>query len=234
VHLTEVVVAQGLGHEGSVAKLLATIRRVIFGRREAPPEASDAWLVAGLGNPGKEYERNRHNVGFRVVDELARRFDARFDQKKSHGKLATARRRGEALYLLKPQNFVNLSGRSVAPVARFYKVPPERLLVVCDDIDLPFARIRIRPDGSSGGHNGLKSIMQELGNRQDFARVRIGVGRPPHVREAVVGHVLEDFSREEEAELAPVIEDAADAVELILDGAIDRAMDRYNGLRREV
>lgn len=205
---------------------------MIFGRREEAPDASDAWLVAGLGNPGKDYERNRHNIGFRVVDELARRCEARFDQKKSHGKLAIARRDGRALYLLKPQNFVNMSGRSVAPVARFYKVPPERLLVVCDDIDLPFARIRIRPEGSSGGHNGLKSIIQELGNRQDFPRIRIGVGRPPHVREAVVGHVLEDFSRSEEEALEAVVTDAADAAGLILSGEITQAMDRYNGLKR--
>ncbi|MFI5266287.1 MAG: aminoacyl-tRNA hydrolase [Chloroflexota bacterium] len=204
---------------------------MIFGRRDEAADASDAWLVVGLGNPGKEYERNRHNIGFRVVDELARRCDARFDQKKSHGKLAVARREGRPLYLLKPQTFVNLSGRSVAPVARFYKVTTERLVVVCDDIDLPFARIRIRPEGSSGGHNGLKSIMESLGNRQDFARIRIGVGRPPHAREAVVGHVLEDFSRAEEEALGPVISDIADAVALILDGAIGRAMDMYNRAR---
>jgi len=205
---------------------------VIFGLwRRRKPEPADAWLVVGLGNPGREYERNRHNIGFRVVDELARRCDARFDQSKSKGKLAIARRDGKPLYLLKPQTYVNLSGRSVGPVARFYKVPPQRLLVVCDDIDLPFGRIRIRPTGSSGGHNGLKSIMEALGNRQDFPRIRIGVGRPPHAREAVVGHVLEDFSSSEEEALPPLITDAADAVELILDGRIDQAMDRYNGLR---
>jgi len=207
---------------------------VIFGRREHADEPSAAaWLVVGLGNPGKEYERNRHNVGFRVVDELARRCEVRFDQKKSQGKLAVGRREGEPLYLLKPQTFVNLSGRSVAPVARYYKVPVERLLVVCDDIDLPFARIRIRPEGSSGGHNGLKSIMESLGNRQDFPRIRVGVGRPPHVREAVVEHVLEDFSPSEEEALGSVITDAADAVTLILDGDIDRAMDTYNRKRTE-
>jgi PTH1 family peptidyl-tRNA hydrolase len=205
---------------------------VIFGRRKEPEEAGDGWLVAGLGNPGKEYERNRHNVGFRVVDEVARRCDARFDVKKSHGKLAIAQQDGRPLYLLKPQTYVNLSGRSVGPIARFYKVSMERLLVVCDDIDLPFARIRIRPEGSSGGHNGLKSIMEALGNRQDFPRMRIGVGRPPHVREAVVGHVLEDFSKAEESALQEVVEDAADAVDLILQGSIAQAMDRYNGLRR--
>jgi len=207
---------------------------VIFGRRkEVAAEDGEGWLVVGLGNPGTEYERNRHNIGFRVVDEVARRLGARFDAKKSQGKLAVARREGKPLYLLKPQTFVNASGKSVGPVMRFYKVPVERLLVVCDDIDLPFARIRIRPNGSSGGHNGLKSIMETLGGRQDFPRIRIGVGRPPHAREAVVGHVLEDFSRSEEEELAAVIDDAVDAVELILDGAIEKAMDTYNGLRRE-
>ena len=204
---------------------------MIFGRRrDGEPPA--AWLLVGLGNPGKEYERNRHNIGFRVVDELARRGGARFDQKKSHGKLALVRHDGQPLYLLKPQTYVNLSGRSVAPLARFYKLPPERLLVICDDIDLPFARIRIRPEGSSGGHNGLKSIMVELGNRQDFPRIRIGVGRPPHVREVVVEHVLEDFSASEEEELGPLIADVADAAELILAGDIDRAMDAYNGVKR--
>jgi PTH1 family peptidyl-tRNA hydrolase len=205
---------------------------VIFGRRRTPAPDGDGWLVVGLGNPGKEFEHNRHNIGFRAADELARRHDARFDYKKSHGRLAVARRQGNPLYLLKPQTYVNLSGRSVAPVARFYKVPAERLLVICDDIDLPFARIRIRPNGSSGGHNGLKSIIEGLGNRQEFPRIRIGVGRPPHAREAVVGHVLEDFSGEEEDALPDVVSDVADAVEMILDGEIERAMDTFNGLRR--
>ncbi len=205
---------------------------MIFGRREQAPEAADGWLVVGLGNPGREFERNRHNIGFRVVDELAARSGVRIDQRKSSGKLGVGRREGRPLYLLKPQTFVNASGKSVGPVARFYKVPVERLLVVCDDIDLPFARIRIRPSGSSGGHNGLKSIMETLGGRQDFPRIRIGVGRPPHVREAVVGHVLEDFSRSEEEELPPLIGDVADAVGLIIDGELEKAMDRYNGMRR--
>lgn len=187
--------------------------------------------MVGLGNPGKQYQRNRHNIGFRVLDELARRYDTRFDQRKSSGKLAIARHDGNPLFLLKPQTFVNLSGRSVGPVAHFYKVPLERLLVVCDDIDLPSGRIRIRPEGSSGGHNGLKSIMESLGNHQDFPRIRIGVGRPPHIREAVVGHVLDDFSSEEEEALPELIGNVADAVDMILEGHIEQAMDRYNGLR---
>ena len=202
------------------------------GKDPSPPtQSSSAWLVAGLGNPGREYQRNRHNIGFRVADAIAHRYGAGFDHQRSKGKLAIARREGEPLYLLKPQTFVNESGRSVAPVAHFYRIPPERIIVVCDDIDLPFGRIRIRANGSSGGHNGLKSIIDGLGNRQDFPRVRLGVGRPPHVREAVVSHVLEDFSKAEEKELEPLISDLVEAVELILDGQIDRAMDTYNAKR---
>jgi PTH1 family peptidyl-tRNA hydrolase len=202
---------------------------VIFGRRKEADAEGEGWLVVGLGNPGKEYERNRHNVGFRVADEVARRCGVKLDQKKFRGKFAVARRAGAALYLLKPQTYVNASGNSVGPAAHFYRLAPERLLVVCDDIDLPFGRIRIRPDGSSGGHNGLKSIMQSLGGRQDFPRIRLGVGRPPHVREVVVEHVLEDFSKEEEKALEELVPDLADAVEIVLDGQIDRAMDQYNG-----
>lgn len=187
--------------------------------------------MVGLGNPGKEYERNRHNVGFRVLGELARRYEVRIDQRRFNGRFAAARREGKPLFLLKPYTYVNLSGKSVGAAVRFYRVPTERLLVICDNIDLPFARVRIRPEGSSGGHNGLKSIMEALGNRQDFPRIRIGVGRPPHVQEVVVGHVLDDFAREEEAELAEIIHDVADAVDLILQGDIDRAMDLYNRLR---
>ncbi|MDE3074029.1 MAG: aminoacyl-tRNA hydrolase [Chloroflexota bacterium] len=201
-----------------------------FGRPERPADGA-SWLVVGLGNPGREYERNRHNVGFRVLDAVAGRYGVRFGRR-SKGKLAVARRRGEPLYLLEPQTYVNASGQSVGPIARFYRVPPERMLVICDDIDLPFGRIRIRPNGSSGGHNGLKSIIEALGKRQDFPRIRFGVGRPPHVREVVVSHVLEDFSKDEERELDRSIPDMLEAVELILDGNIERAMDSYN--RRKV
>ncbi|MGH2364672.1 MAG: aminoacyl-tRNA hydrolase [Chloroflexota bacterium] len=192
-------------------------------------QASAAWLVVGLGNPGRQYERNRHNVGFRVLDELARMQGARFDRQRAKGKLAIGKPSGQATYLLKPQTFVNDSGRCVGAVARYYRVPLERLVVVCDDIDLPFGRLRLRPGGSSGGHNGLKSIMQALGGRQDFARLRLGVGRPPHVHEVVIGHVLENFSQSEEAELATLLPAAADALQLVLRGSIDQAMDRYNG-----
>jgi PTH1 family peptidyl-tRNA hydrolase len=205
---------------------------VIFRRRqhdEAPP---DGWLVVGIGNPGAKFEGNRHNIGFRVLDEMARRLQVRFDQRKFNGRFTTARRpNGDPLYLLKPQTYVNDSGKSVGPTAHFYRLPVEHVLVICDDIDLPFARIRIRAGGSSGGHNGLKSIMEALGNRQDFPRIRIGVGRPPHVREVVIDHVLEDFSKEQEEQLPAVIADAADAAELVMSGELTQAMSRYNAGR---
>lgn len=190
-----------------------------------------AWLVVGLGNPGREHAANRHNIGFRVLDELAHRHEVRFDRKKFSGRFAAASRDGITLYLLKPGTYVNASGQSVGPAAHFYHIPLERLLVICDDIDLPFGRVRIRPEGSSGGHNGLKSIISALGARQDFPRIRVGVGRPPHVREIVVSHVLEDFSREQEQRLPDLIGDVADAAGLIIQGDLTRAMDQYNGKR---
>jgi len=205
---------------------------VIFGRLAPEEPREGGWLVVGLGNPGGQYQANRHNIGFRVLDAMAHRLQIRFDQRKFNGRFAAVRRPdGEPLYLLKPQTFVNDSGRSVGRAAHFYRVPPERLLVICDDIDLPFARIRIRAGGSSGGHNGLKSIIAALGNRQDFPRIRVGVGRPPHVREVVIDHVLENFSKDEEEQLPAIITDAANATELVLAGELTQAMSRYNAGR---
>ncbi|MBV8084292.1 MAG: aminoacyl-tRNA hydrolase [Chloroflexi bacterium] len=189
-------------------------------------------MVVGIGNPGAKFESNRHNIGFRVLDEMARRLHVRFEQRKFNGRfVATRRADGDPLYLLKPQTYVNDSGRSVGPAAHFYRLPVERVLVICDDIDLPFARIRVRAGGSSGGHNGLKSIIDALGNRQDFPRIRIGVGRPPHVREVVIDHVLEDFSKEQEEQLPALIGDVADAADLVMDGELNEAMSRYNAGR---
>ena len=205
---------------------------MIFGRLAPEEPREGGWLVVGLGNPGGQYQANRHNIGFRVLDAMAHRLQIRFDQRKFNGRFAAVRRPdGEPLYLLKPQTFVNDSGRSVGRAAHFYRVPPERLLVICDDIDLPFARIRIRAGGSSGGHNGLKSIIAALGNRQDFPRIRVGVGRPPHVREVVIDHVLENFSKDEEEQLPAIITDAANATELVLAGELTQAMSRYNAGR---
>ena len=137
------------------------------------------WLVVGLGNPGLNYARTRHNVGFRAVDALAEKLGVKIDRARFRGLTAQASAGGEKLLLLKPQTFMNDSGLSVMDAARFYKLPPERVLVLFDDISLPVGRLRIRADGSAGGHNGIKSIIGGL-NSQSFPRVKIGVGAKPH------------------------------------------------------
>src|SRR5262249_43935397 len=151
------------------------------------------------GNPGREYERHRHNVGFRVVDLLLGRARAAMTQTKFDAEVAQGSLGGERVLLLKPQTFMNLSGRSVAGAARFYKVDPEDILVVHDELDLPFGRLQLKAGGGTGGHNGLRSILADLGE-DSFARLRVGVGKPegPHGKERVVGHVLGNFSAEEE------------------------------------
>jgi PTH1 family peptidyl-tRNA hydrolase len=186
-------------------------------------------LICGLGNPGREYERHRHNVGFRVVDLLAERARAgnpqsKFDAEVSQGSLA-----GERVLLLKPQTFMNLSGRSLAAAARFYKVAPPDVLVVHDELDLPFGRLQLKAGGGHGGHNGLRSILADLGE-DTFARLRVGVGKPegPNAKERVVGHVLSNFSQEEERELPPLLGVCADASATWARDGMAVAMNRFN------
>ncbi len=195
-------------------------------RRERPPEGGDVWLVAGLGNPGPEYERTRHNVGFRAADVLAARLDARFKRGKHSAQVAEARRGEARVVLAKPTTFMNLSGRSIGPLATYFKVPPGRIVVLHDEIDIPFGDLRVKIGGGHAGHNGLRSLIQSLGTNE-FVRIRIGVGRPPGSKEAA-DHVLDAFSKREEIEAGVLIEEAADAVESIIDDGADRAMNRVN------
>src|SRR5205809_413414 len=182
-------------------------------------------LVVGLGNPGREHERDRHNVGWLVVDELARRTDARWRGKFS-GRLAEVRLDGLRLALLKPETFMNESGRSVGAAARFFKVEPEQVLVVHDDVDLEPGRLQARAGGGLAGHNGLRSLAQHLGS-QDFLRLRIGVGRPGRGDpRSVADWVLSPFTPEEDAEA--LIARAADAVETIATDGLEAAQQRYN------
>jgi peptidyl-tRNA hydrolase, PTH1 family len=182
-------------------------------------------LVAGLGNPGPEYARTRHNVGWLVVDELARRHGGSFRGKFS-GRLAEVRVGGRRLALLKPQTYMNESGRSVAAAARFFKTPPAELLVVHDDVDLEPARLQARSGGGLAGHNGLRSIAQALGT-QDFLRLRIGVGRPGRGdRRPVADYVLSDF--EPEVDVDVLVGEAADAVETLAGAGLDAAQRRFN------
>ena len=182
-------------------------------------------LVAGLGNPGREYERTRHNVGWLVVDELARRHGGSWRSKFS-GSLAEIRLGDARLALLKPETYMNESGRSVAAAARFFKVPVESLLVVHDDVDLEPGRLQARRDGGLAGHNGLRSLAQHLGT-QDFLRLRIGVGRPARGDPRPVSDwVLSPFAPEEDADA--LVSRAADAVETIVADGLEAAQAQFN------
>jgi PTH1 family peptidyl-tRNA hydrolase len=182
-------------------------------------------LVAGLGNPGREYERTRHNVGWLVLDELARRHGGSWRSKFS-GSLAEERLGDARLALLKPETYMNESGRSVGAAARFFKVEPEQLLVVHDDVDLEPGRLQARAGGGLAGHNGLRSLAQQLGS-QDFLRLRIGVGRPGRGdQRSVSDWVLSPFAPEEDVEA--LVARAADAVEAVAAEGLDRTQARFN------
>ena len=186
-------------------------------------------MVVGLGNPGSEYVRNRHNIGFMVVDRLAEILDVRFARMQSRALVADTRHAGHRVILLKPQTYMNESGQSVAALHRFYKIPLEELIVAFDEMDLPLGQIRIRPKGGSSGHNGMKSIIQRLGGSQGFPRIRLGVGRPPG-RMPPPAYLLQDFSREDRETILPgFLDEAAQAVLTFVTDGLDQAMNRYNG-----
>jgi peptidyl-tRNA hydrolase, PTH1 family len=186
-------------------------------------------VVVGLGNPGARYERTRHNVGWMVLDEFARKHNVTVDRTGHHGVSGELRwaPTGDKVYLLKPLTFMNLSGRSLAPFAHFYKVAPADLLVVYDELDLPPGKLRMREKGSGGGHNGMKSIIQELGT-QDFPRLRFGIGRPAPGWQ-VPDWVLAPFGADDAATVAQVLPKAVEAVEAFLTEGALKAMTKYNG-----
>ncbi len=193
-------------------------------RRGEPASTLDL-LVVELGNPGRQYERTRHNVGWLVVDELARRLDGRWREKFS-GRLAEVRLDGLRLALLKPETFMNDSGRSVAAAAHFFKVEPESLLVVHDDVDLEAGRLQARAGGGLAGHNGLRSLAQALGTL-DFVRLRIGVGRPGRGDpRSVADYVLSPFSPEEDP--GALVSRGADAVEVFVREGVEATQQRFN------
>lgn len=186
------------------------------------------WLIVGLGNPGKEYERTRHNTGFRAIDLLAAKLGCKIDKAKFQGLYAQVNYNGRKLFLLKPQTFMNLSGRSVLQLSAYFSIPPERIIVMFDDISLAPGRLRIRGDGSAGGHNGIKSIISEVGS-QDFPRVKIGVGAKPNPEYDLAAWVLSTFSAKEEKDLSFALENAADAALTIIDQGVPEAANKYNG-----
>lgn len=191
-------------------------------------KSSETWLIVGLGNPGREYERSRHNTGFRAIDLLAQKLGCKIDKGKFQGLYGQTIYGGRKLLLLKPQTFMNASGRSVLPLSAYFNIPPQRIIVLFDDISLPPGRLRIRANGSAGGHNGIKSIIAELGS-QDFPRVKIGVGAKPNPEFDLAAWVLSTFSASEEKALASALERAADAALCIIDHGVPEAANRFNG-----
>ena len=196
----------------------------MFGRK------ADAWLIVGLGNPGKQYERTRHNVGFRAIDLLAQTLGCKIDKGQFQGLYGQTTYQGKKIFLLKPQTYMNLSGRSVLQLSAYYAIPPQRIIVLFDDISLEPGRLRIRADGSAGGHNGIKSIIQELGS-QDFPRVKIGVGAKPHPEQDLADWVLSNFSTSEEKALSAALPYAGDAALCVMENGVANAANRFNGFR---
>ena len=187
------------------------------------------WLIVGLGNPGVAYENTRHNIGFQVLDQLGERQKKPIQRLKFKALTNLFTISGEKVLVMKPVTYMNLSGAAVRPAADFYKIPPERILVVSDDTALPAGRLRIRKGGSAGGHNGLKSIIQLLGSDQ-FPRLRVGVGEKPHPDYDMADWVLGKFTGEDKKKMDQAVERAAEAIECILKDGLDRGMSRFNGL----
>ena len=186
------------------------------------------WLIVGLGNPGPEYTKTRHNCGFRALDVLADKLNCRVDKGKFQGLYNQVTYKDNKLYLLKPQTFMNLSGQSVKQLSAFFHIPPQNIIVMYDDISLEPGRLRIRADGSAGGHNGIKSIISCIGS-QNFPRVKIGVGAKPHPDYDLANWVLSNFTASEEKDLSSALERAADAALCIIDRGVPESANRYNG-----
>lgn len=190
-------------------------------------DTENAYLIVGLGNPGKEYEATRHNIGFLAVELLAGRWRAGSWSTKFGGRIATAQKGRDRILLLKPMGYMNLSGGPVQQTAHFYRVGPEKVVVVCDDVNLPFGQVRIRAKGGAGGHNGLKSVQQSLGT-DGYVRIRLGVGGGTPGRD-LTGHVLGRFGSEEKRDLERVLERCAGAVETMIEKDLAVAMSQFNG-----
>lgn len=187
----------------------------------------DTYLLIGLGNPGREYKDNRHNVGFMVIDRLAVRLNAHGMKLQSKAIVTSGMYADRKLILAKPQTFMNLSGQAVQGLAHFYKVPLTNLMVLSDDLDLPFGTVRIRASGGAGGQRGMESVIESLGSKE-FPRLRIGIGRPPG-RMDPAAYVLQDFSREDLKLLPDILTHAEEAVIEFVTGGLNAAMNKFNG-----
>ena len=189
---------------------------------------NDIWLIAGLGNPEPKYDGTRHNAGFAALDYLAGKWGISVSKTKFQGLWGQGEVDGHKVVLLKPLTYMNLSGDSIGPLAGFFKIPADHVIVLCDDITQNPGKLRIRPSGSAGGHNGLKSIIQHLGTDQ-FPRIKVGVGQKPHPDYDMADWVLSKFAGEDLKTITEAIRKAADAVECLIQEGPDKAMNRFNG-----
>ena len=187
------------------------------------------YLIAGLGNPGGKYRNTRHNAGFMVLDKISERYHIPLAEKRFRGLTGRGIIEGQRVVLAEPQTYMNLSGDCIGSLARYYDIPAEQVIVICDDVYLDAGVLRIRKNGSAGGHNGLKDIIRKLPG-EGFMRIRVGVGKQPEKMD-LIDHVLSHFTDEELKALAPAIEDAASAIVPLLQGDVEKAMNLYNGKR---
>ena len=192
-------------------------------QRKAPV----SWLIVGLGNPGGQYDKTRHNAGFAVADELARRGGFSIQRARFKALTASAEVSGQGTLVMKPTTYMNLSGEAVGEAARFYKLSPDHVLVISDDVDLPLGKLRLRTGGSAGGHNGLKSIIQHLGSDQ-FPRLKVGVGGKPHPDYDLADWVLGKLTGEDKKLMDETVKRAADAIECFLKDGPQKAMSHFN------
>lgn len=198
----------------------------LFGNQKK--SSSLDWILVCLGNPGDAYENTRHNVGFAAADALGERLNKPIQRLKFKALTNLVEYGGAKVLIMKPSTYMNLSGEAVREACQFYKLPPERVLVVCDDVSLPVGKLRLRRSGTAGGHNGLRSIIGQLHSDQ-FPRVKIGVGQKPHPDYDMADWVLGKFSKEDRKTIDATIERALDAIECTFSRGIDQAMSRYNG-----
>lgn len=189
---------------------------------------TEKYLIIGLGNPGKQYATSRHNVGFMVIERLSERWKIELRRNRKNAQTGEGKFNGIPVILAKPHTFMNNSGLSVGPLQRLYGIEADHLVVVYDDLDLAFGRIRLRAGGGAAGHHGMESIIAKLSTR-DFPRLRIGIGRPKYEGEEVIDFVLTDFHGSDKVKLDAVLDQAADAVETFLQSGIELAMTRFNG-----
>ncbi|MAT40986.1 MAG: aminoacyl-tRNA hydrolase [Anaerolineaceae bacterium] len=196
-------------------------------RNESSSEGSEPFMIVGLGNPGREYEQNRHNIGFMAADYLIEKYDFSGKKVKSKAIVTDGLRSGNKVVIVKPQTYMNLSGEAVGALVRFYKIPLKNLVIIHDDLDLPFGVLRIRPGGGAGGQKGVNSIIQHLSDKE-FNRFRIGIGRPPG-RMVAADYVLQNFSTAEKEEIPFLLETVYKAMDVFLTDGINAAMNQFNG-----